>query len=228
MEASTMILLFLLFVILAFIVYLLFGMKGVKQAAAKLGGMGDYVVDFDASGGMSYDANEYYEDEYSGGAAAKKAAAKKPAKKAAEKKEDKAAEHKPAEHKPAEHPHPQGDKPAFRGHFLSERVIEKHDPETGLVTTYRVSVRGDMKDTHRVLMKIKDITKGKDGRKRKLKLKANAAGDYDVIEKPEQNNGTFKPEEKETAIRILHGALGSSMLDIPTREKIVALITKKL
>ena len=115
---------------------------------------------------------------------------------------------------------------------MSERVVEKHDPNTGLVTTYRVSVRGSMKDTHRVLIKIKDITEGnvqeKDGRVRKLKLKGDGKGDYETKEKPEQNRGKFSDEEKETAVRLLHGALNSSMLDVPTREKIVALVTKKL
>lgn len=233
MEGLKVLLLIILVIVVALALWLLFH----KPAAVPAATGGDEDEDYFVGG---YTGGETYEPEggdYSDadlnaflGGVAKKAAAPKPAKKEKkEKKEEKVVEEKVVEEKKEEAPNGQS---GFRGHFVSERVVEKHDPNTGLVTTYRVSVRGSMKDTHRVLIKIKDITEGnvqeKDGRVRKLKLKGDGKGDYETKEKPEQNRGKFSDEEKETAVRLLHGALNSSMLDVPTREKIVALVTKKL
>ncbi len=235
MEGLKVLLLIILVIVVALALWLLFHKPAVVPAATG----GDEDEDYFVGG---YTGGETYEPEggdYSDadlnaflGGVAKKAAAPKPAKK--EKKEKKEVEEpkEPKEEKKDEAPKQENGQSGFRGHFVSERVVEKHDPNTGLVTTYRVSVRGSMKDTHRVLIKIKDITEGnvqeKDGRVRKLKLKGDGKGDYETKEKPEQNRGKFSDEEKETAVRLLHGALNSSMLDVPTREKIVALVTKKL
>ena len=89
-----------------------------------------------------------------------------------------------------------------------------------------------MKDTHRVLVKIKELTEDHktdpNGRMRKLKLKGTSSGDYEVKEKADKNRGKFSADEKEVAFRLLHGALKSSMLDEKIREKIVKLVTDKL
>jgi hypothetical protein len=236
MTSQHMLLLVVLVVILGFILYLVFGLRSAKALGSAVGGMldsmDDNVVSWDERNSEVYEGDND-DEEYFGGAAAKKSAAKKVSKavKGDEivMKEEVITGDVPVE---KSHDHPAGDKPAFRGHFLSERVVEKHDPATGKVTTYRVSVRGSMKDTHRVVIKIKDVTEGnvqeKDARSRKLKLRGDGKGDYVVAEKKEKNRGTFNAEEKETAIRILHGAINSSMLDESTREKIITLVTKKL
>lgn len=233
MEGLKVLLLIILVIVVALALWLLLHKPAVPAATGGFVDDDDYFVD-------GYDNPEEYDggdadadlDNFLGGVAKKAAPAKKEKKDKKEKKVEEPKEKPKEEKKEETTPKQENGQSGFRGHFVSERVVEKHDPNTGLVTTYRVSVRGSMKDTHRVLIKIKDITEGnvqeKDGRVRKLKLKGDGKGDYETKEKPEQNRGKFSDEEKETAVRLLHGALNSSMLDVPTREKIVALVTKKL
>jgi hypothetical protein len=242
----------LVVLVLGFLLYKHYGKKSETSSAVGAavggffshGGLGDYVV---AAGGDT----EHYDgenDTYDGGAAKKKEAkAEKAEKSDKEGKKSKKTELVSADDDEAEEmvelakedaaesaaePRKDGERTGFRGHFLSERVVEKHNPETDKVTTYRVSVRGSMKDTHRVVVKIKELTEGnvqeKNGRMRKLKLRGTSSGEYEVNEKKEKNVGSFTAEEKEPAIRLLHGALNSSMLDESTREKIVKLVEEKL
>lgn len=246
MEGSSLILLIILIVLVAMLAYVLLGTRkssasvGEGELRRLMDGAAEYLVDYDMANAEEYDGADEDDDEnieYYGSAAKKTAAkvAKKTAEKVAKKTAEKVVEKKMEEKEEKEEKKDkkdEGEKSGFRGHFLSERVVEKHDEATGKVITYRVSVRGNMKDTHRVIIKLKELTEDHktdpSGRMRKLKLKGTSSGEYETTEKPEKNRGKFTAEEKEPAVRLLHGALHSSMLDEPIREKIIKLVTEKL
>lgn len=215
---TVFILLLLLVVVIVAIIVTGFKFKHTPSPVTVDGEGESNIVDFDVSG-----AEEFEEDDDYFGSAEKKA--KKSDKKTEEKKEKEVTE------KEEKHETHGEKKTGFPGHFLSERVVEKHD-DAGKVTLYRISVRGSMKDTHRVLVKMEEVTeenvKAEDARMRKLKLISDGKGSYNEKDYPEQNRGKFTAEEKEIAIKLLHGALNSSMLDMPTREKIVKLVSEKL
>lgn len=140
---------------------------------------------------------------------------------------------KPEDDEPKEKsPSSDDSRPKFRGFVLSQRAVEKHRDDEDRVTTMYASVRGTLDGEHRVKLKLKDV-EGDAKKRRSVSIKIKCpTGRKACKAAVKKSKGSAKldlsEEEKEMAMRILHGALKGSKMDEDEHAKLADMVEKEL